>query len=206
MNAQPVIAPLALAPRSGRRLDEHVASWRPRGSEPVPSVIHLEPTRTPSIESDHLHHLTGKTAVTLDILSVLLKELTTMDTMLDLDIDALDTHLAEIRALLKDGLLSASIWARETGLSLVDYQPSHVSIALFNRLTDEIHSTLSGANFPSLRRYYYIDLQDGQSVLILCHGTDLMEGLIMDSKKTNLGILLSVAVPKALNAVAAARQ
>lgn len=209
MRTKPVIDPVApLAHRPAQRRDEQLASWRPRGHVDAAPVIVLD--ERPSIprqqHTNDLANLTGKTAVTLDILSALLKELTNMDTMLDLDIEALDTHLAEIRGLLKDGLLSASIWARETGLSLVDYQPSHVSIALFNRLTDEIHSTLSGAGFPGLRRYYYIDLEDNQSVLILCHGNDLMEGLIMDSKRTNLGILLSVAVPKALKAVESARQ
>lgn len=206
MCPQPAVDPgIPLTQRPAQRWDEQMTSWRPRDhAEPPPVVV---PDDRSSISTRiGLAHLTGKPAVTLDILSVLLKELTAMDTMLDLDIDALEDHLTELRSLLKDGLLSASIWARATGLSLVDYQPSHVSIALFNQLTDEIHATLSGSGFPGLKRYYYVDLQDDQSVLILCHDDDLLEGLILDSKRTNLGILLSVAVPKALKAIQASRQ
>ena len=128
-----------------------------------------------------------------------------LDTMLDIDIDALDAHIEEMKAIRKEGLLGLSLWSTETGLSMAGYNTPDEATALFNQLSGEIHGTLSGAGFPGLRRYYMLALEDNRSVVVLKHGADLLECLVLDSTKTNLGILLSVAVPKALAAVAAAR-
>jgi hypothetical protein len=45
------------------------------------------------------------------VLRRLLKELIMLDTMLDIDIDALDAHIEEMKSILKDGLLGLSLWS-----------------------------------------------------------------------------------------------
>ncbi len=125
--------------------------------------------------------------------------------MLNVDIAKLEQAVNDLRGLLRDGLLSTDIWDRSTGLSLAAVNPQPAASALFNMLTNDISSTLSNSGFPALNRYYLLDLANSNSVVIIQHGPDLMQGLLLDSSKANMGILFSVALPKALDAVQKAR-
>lgn len=126
--------------------------------------------------------------------------------MLQINISLLEKSVEDLRALLKDGLISTDVWDRETGLSLVGYNAQHEAVALFNQLTTELCATLDTAGFPALRSYYLLDLDGDNMVLILQHGKDLLQGLLMSSKKVNMGILFSIAIPRQLDAVIKARE
>ena len=125
--------------------------------------------------------------------------------MLNVDIAKLEQAVNDLRGLLRDGLLSTDIWDRSTGLSLAAVNPQPAASALFNMLTNDISSTLSNSGFPALNRYYLLDLSNSNSVVIIQHGADLMQGLLLDSSKANMGILFSVALPKAIESVQKAR-
>ncbi|MCC7152343.1 MAG: hypothetical protein IT501_10080 [Rubrivivax sp.] len=125
--------------------------------------------------------------------------------MLNVDIAKLEQVVTDLRALLKDGLLATDIWDRATGLSLAGYNAQPAAVALFNQLTDEISGTLGGAGFPALARFYMLDLDGDNAVVILRHGDDLLQGTLLNSKKANMGILFSIAIPKALDGVGKAR-
>lgn len=125
--------------------------------------------------------------------------------MLNIDTTKLEKCVTDLHALTKDALLATDIWDRSTGLSLAGYNAQPAAVALFNQVTEEITSTLDGAGFPALNRYYMLDLVDDNSVVILQHGSDLIQGILLNSKKTNLGIIFSIAIPRLLEAVAQAR-
>lgn len=125
--------------------------------------------------------------------------------MLDIDITRLEQSVAKTVSLLKDGLIATDIWDRETGLSLAGHNPQAEAVALFNLLTNEIQNTLATSGFPTLRNYYLLELEANHLVVIMRHGDDLMSGMLLDSSKTNLGVLVSVAIPRRLAAVNAAR-
>jgi hypothetical protein len=125
--------------------------------------------------------------------------------MLNVDIAKLEQLVVDLRTLLKDGLLAADIWDRATGLSLAGYNAQPAAVALFNQLTEEIGSTLGGAGFPSLGRYYLLELEGDNAVVILQHGADLLQGMLLNAKKVNMGILFSLAIPKSLDGVAKSR-
>lgn len=125
--------------------------------------------------------------------------------MLNIDIAQLEKHMEDLRALLRDGLVAAEVWDRATALGLAAYNSNPQGVALFNRLTADIEGVLKDSNFSGLGRYYMIDLKDNHILVIVCHGADLLEGLVLDAQKANLGIVLSMAVPRALDAVAKAR-
>lgn len=125
--------------------------------------------------------------------------------MLDIDITRLEQSVAETVSLLKDGLIATDIWDRETGLSLAGHNPQAEAVALFNLLTNEIQNTLATSGFPTLSNYYLLELEANHLVVIMRHGDDLMSGMLLDSSKTNLGVLVSVAIPRRLAAVNAAR-
>lgn len=125
--------------------------------------------------------------------------------MPDIDITRLEQSVAKTVSLLKDGLIATDIWDRETGLSLAGHNPQAEAVALFNLLTNEIQNTLATSGFPTLRNYYLLELEANHLVVIMRHGDDLMSGMLLDSSKTNLGVLVSVAIPRRLAAVNAAR-
>ena len=123
---------------------------------------------------------------------------------MQIDVQKLETAVADLRAMLKDGLLAADIWDRNTGLSLAGYNTQPAAVALFTEIVNSLGETLESSGFPGLDRYFFMSLQTGKIVLIVLHGTSLLEGVLMDSAKVNLGVLLSVALPKTLAAVQAA--
>jgi hypothetical protein len=125
--------------------------------------------------------------------------------MLDIDVNLLEQTVKEAKETLREGLVATDIWDRETGLSLAGFNPQPEAVALFNQLTNEMASTLAGSNFPGLNRYFLLDLDGGNTVVCQKHGDDLMSGMLLDAAKVNLGILVSIVIPKYAAGVAAAR-
>jgi hypothetical protein len=124
---------------------------------------------------------------------------------LNINIEKLNAATEEVKATLKDGLLTSEIWDREAGLSFVSYNPQPVAVALFTEVAKMLKSTLADSGFPGLKRYFLLDLENDHMAMLIFHGNDILQGLLMNSKKVNLGILLAVALPKAIEAVEKAR-
>lgn len=124
---------------------------------------------------------------------------------MNIDIEKLETLTQDLKNTLKEGLLSSDIFDRNTGLSLAGFNPQPTASALFTEVTNTIAATLADSGFPGLKRYYLVDMENDHSVMIIRHGTDLLQGILMNSQKVNLGILLSVALPKMIAGVEKAR-
>lgn len=121
-----------------------------------------------------------------------------------IDTDLLNQTVDDIRSFLKDGLLSTDIWRRRDGLTLAGYNSQPAATALFNQITEALENYLINAGFPKLNRYYLIDLETDQTVLIIRHSGGMLQGILLDTTKANLGMLLSVVLPRALDQVAKA--
>lgn len=124
---------------------------------------------------------------------------------MDIDIDKLEGAIQDLKNTLKEGLLATDVWDRATGLSLAGLNSQPAAVALFSEMTNLLTETLSGAGFPGLNRYYFLDLEGGNMVVIVRHGDDLLQGMLLNAQKTNLGLLLSVALPKMLSNVVNSR-
>ena len=124
---------------------------------------------------------------------------------MDINIEKLEAALQELKGTLKDGLISTDIWDRASGLSLAGIESQPAAVALFTEVTNNLTDTLSESGFPGLNRYYFMELDGDHIIMVIRHGDDLLHGILMNSKKVNLGILLSVAVPKAIASVEKAR-
>jgi hypothetical protein len=124
---------------------------------------------------------------------------------MNIDIEKLDALTQELKTTLKEGLLSSDIFDRTTGLSLSSFNPQPTAAALFTEVTNVIASTLADSGFPGLKRYYLVDMDNDHSVMVIRHGNDLLQGILMNSQKVNIGILLSVALPKMLAGIEKAR-
>ncbi len=122
-----------------------------------------------------------------------------------IDTKVLELAVQDLRNILRDGLVATDIWNRGDGLSLAGFNQQPVAVALFTRMTDELESSLSDSSFPTLARYYLLDMAGNHTAVVINHG-DLLQGLLVDNKRANLGILISVAIPRMLEAVARAKQ
>jgi len=121
-----------------------------------------------------------------------------------IDTKILDSAVQDLRNVLRDGLVATDIWERTAGLSLAGYNQQPVAVALFTRITTELESSLTDSNFPPLARYYLLDMEGNHTVAVVNHGA-LLQGILVDNKRANLGILISVAIPRMLETIARAQ-
>lgn len=122
-----------------------------------------------------------------------------------IDTKALELAVQDLRNILRDGLVATDIWDRTAGLSLAGFNQQPVAVALFTRITEELETSLADSNFPPLSRFYLLDMEGNHTVAVVNHG-NLLQGMLVDNKRANLGILISVAIPRMLEAVARAKR
>jgi hypothetical protein len=113
----------------------------------------------------------------------------------EINIEKLNAVVETLKSTLKGGLIATDIWDRGTGLSLAGHNAQPAAVALFNKITEDIEASLKDAGFPELNRYYMLDMA-GHVVMIIRHPNDLLQGVLVDSKATSVGLLLSVVYPK----------
>ena len=121
-----------------------------------------------------------------------------------IDTKILDLAVQDLRNVLRDGLVATDIWDRTAGLSLAGYNQQPVAVALFTRITTELESSLADSGFPALARFYLLDMEGNHTVAVINHGT-LLQGVLVDNKRANLGILISVAIPRMIESIARAK-
>jgi hypothetical protein len=126
--------------------------------------------------------------------------------MLDVDPSQLESAVANLQSQLRDGLVAADILDLTTGISLVGFNSNPQSSALFTLMTEQINKMLEGIMYPGLNRYFLLDLHSDHSAVVVRSGDDMLLVMLIDNTKTTLGILLSVAIPKALAALDGARR
>lgn len=112
-----------------------------------------------------------------------------------MNVQKLNQAVQQLRNELADGLLATDIFTVADGLSLAGFNTQPQASALFNRVTDQINSTLQGSDFPLLNKYYILDLDDNKLVVILPLG-EYRWGILCDGQKTKLGLLLNVTIPQ----------
>jgi hypothetical protein len=100
---------------------------------------------------------------------------------------------------LDDALLATDIWATQDGQSIVGINTQPQACALFNRITNYLGEALKASGFPELGRYYFIDLAANHMVVVIPLGV-FQWGILLDTSKIQLGLLLNVVLPKALDA------
>jgi len=97
------------------------------------------------------------------------------------------------------GLIATDIYGTADGQSIVGWNSNPQASALFNRITNYMTEALDGAGFPSLNKYYILDLAGEKMVIVLNLGK-FQWGMLADGKNIQLGMLLNVAIPKMLSA------
>lgn len=112
-----------------------------------------------------------------------------------MNIKKLNEIIEELQKDLGDALLATDIWGVADGQSIAGYKSSPTAAALMNRVGQEIIDTTQDAGFPSVEKYYVLELKDGKMLLCLLFG-DYQWGMLLDTKQVQLGLLFNVIAPK----------
>lgn len=84
-----------------------------------------------------------------------------------------------------------------SGLSYAGHNEQPAASALFADMTSKLRKALEGSGFPTLGRFYMLELDD-HKIVIIAMAKDFQWGMLVDGGKVNLGVLLNVALPKAI--------
>ena len=104
-----------------------------------------------------------------------------------------------------EALIATDIWAVADGQSIAAHNPQPKASALFNRITIYLQKALSDAEFPAMESYYYMNLGDNIVALVLLLG-DYQQGMLVNTKEFQIGLLLNVTIPKILRTFEEAMQ
>ncbi|MDX9745403.1 MAG: response regulator [Syntrophales bacterium] len=94
------------------------------------------------------------------------------------------------------GLISCDVYTSRDGQSIMSYNGNETYCAMSNQITQYMLNSIKEAGFPSMGNTYMIDLAGDKMVVVLVMD-EYQWGILIDTKKTSLGILLNVALPKA---------
>jgi hypothetical protein len=116
-----------------------------------------------------------------------------------MDTKKLKVALDTLKEDLGDALISCDIYPTGVGTPIIGYNSNPQAAALFDRVTSSINKALVGSEFPGLKDYYMLELENNEYVIILIF-KDYQWAIQVDSTKINLGLILNVALPNAKKA------
>ena len=96
------------------------------------------------------------------------------------------------------GLLASDIFSKNDGQSLVGVNSQAAACALFAQTTKYLIKSLQDSGFPPLGRYWLLDLVDRKAVIVLPLG-EYIWGVLVDTQKVPVGLVLNVSVPKIIS-------
>jgi hypothetical protein len=117
-----------------------------------------------------------------------------------MDVKELNAIIEKARKNLGDGLMSCDIWTAAGGQALAGYNSNPKATALMNRMIAITNEALTDAKFPLLNRYFIHHLEGNHLGMTTIIG-DYRWGMLIDLKKTQLGLLLNVVVPEVMDAI-----
>ena len=117
-----------------------------------------------------------------------------------MDIKKLNTILEKVKKELGDGLLGTDIWLATDGQAIAGVNPNAKAAALMNRMVSITNEALKEAKFPLLNRYFIHHLAGDHLGMTTIIG-EYRWGMLVDLKKAQLGLLINVVVPEAMDAI-----
>lgn len=121
------------------------------------------------------------------------------------DVAAVQAAVDTARQSLQGAMLATDVWERSTEETLATFNGQPAAKTMFNALTDSMSAALSNSGFPRIGRYYLVDLEEERTLLVVRHGTDVLQGVLLNASKVNMGLLFSVVIPQLIRDVNAAR-
>jgi YesN/AraC family two-component response regulator len=116
-----------------------------------------------------------------------------------MNVSKLNKSIETLKESLGGALLATDIWGTSDMQSIAGWNSQPAATALFGQIINSTNQALQGSGFPGLGKYCIFDLVDGKLVVLIPMG-DYAWGMLVDGKKAQLGLLLNVALPKAIAA------
>lgn len=120
-----------------------------------------------------------------------------------MDLKRLNDIVDDLKDVLGSGLIATDIWMTGDAQSIAGFNTQPKATALFNEITTNLGKSLKNSDFPGLGRYYMINLEKNFMAIVVIQG-NLQAGLLVDTSKATLGILINIALPKVLEGLAEA--
>jgi len=120
-----------------------------------------------------------------------------------MDVKRMNQITEELKEVLGSALIATDMWVTGDGQSLAGYNTQPKASALFNEITINLNKSLKNSDFPGIGKYYMINLENNFMVIVAIQG-GLQQGILVDTSKTSLGILINIALPKVLEGLAQA--
>ncbi|MCP4155100.1 MAG: DUF4388 domain-containing protein, partial [bacterium] len=109
--------------------------------------------------------------------------------------EGLHNEISRLMVILGDSLLATEIYRVSDGNSIAAHSTGNQYKANFHTLAIKTDESLKTSGFPGLGRYVLLKLKRNQIAMIILLG-DYQWGLLLDSKKTKLGLLLNIILPE----------
>ncbi len=115
-----------------------------------------------------------------------------------MDVQKLNGCMELLKKQMGESLLASSILSMSDAQSIADYNSKAGAAAVFIQVTEFIIESLK-KGYPSLGKYYIVDLEDNKMLIFLPLG-EYQWGIAVDSNKAKLGLLLNVVIPEIVEA------
>jgi hypothetical protein len=116
-----------------------------------------------------------------------------------MDVKKLKNSIEVLKEDLGEALIACDIWPTGTGQSIAGHNTQPKATALFEQVTEYMKKTLKDSGFPGLDKYYLLDLEN-DSLIVVLQFEGYQWGMLVNSNKVQLGLLLNIALPKAMEA------
>jgi CheY-like chemotaxis protein len=116
-----------------------------------------------------------------------------------MNVQKLNKSIEILKENLGGALMATDIFGVADMQSVAGYNSNPAACALFGQIIVSTNRALKESGFPILGKYCLFDLVDGKMVVLIPMG-DFIWGMLIDGKKAQLGLLLNVALPKAIAA------
>ncbi|MBU1220552.1 hypothetical protein KKF34_02875 [Myxococcota bacterium] len=114
-----------------------------------------------------------------------------------MDLRTAETLVAELRESLENAVVATDIWNKKEGISIAGFNSQPTATKLFNDFYEFVESNLKSAQFPALGRYFLLELEQNNAVVIINYGSAL-QGFLVNMNRTNMGKVVSLAIPRLL--------
>ena len=120
-----------------------------------------------------------------------------------MNVAKLNAAVELLKSNLGESLLSTAIAMNVDGQPIASFNSSPKFAALIVKVINVINDATRIGGLPQIGKYATFDLQDGRVLVVLPLG-EYIWGILLDSAKTQMGLLLNIEIPRAIDAFAEA--
>jgi len=120
-----------------------------------------------------------------------------------MNVAKLNAAIELLKSNLGESLLSTAIAMNVDGQPIASFNSSPKFAALIVKVINVINDATKIGGLPQIGRYATFDLQDDRVLVVLPLG-EYIWGILLDSAKTQMGLLLNIEIPRAIDAFAEA--